>query len=197
MTTRRECLVLGGAAATAAVVAACGSDSSPSSTDDATTTTKAPVRASDVALLRLAASIEELEVALCQKGIDMKGASVDTIKLLQSEHKAHAAIFQGHTTRLGGDPMMQANAVLAPQYLDRASDEGAVLRALYDLAQVAAATYQAGVGTVADHQLDTILMSVAGVEARQVALLGTMINQPVAPNSLATTEKAVAAGTGV
>jgi hypothetical protein len=180
-------------------VAACGSDSSSGGGDEATTTSAPPPKASDVALLRLAASIEELEVALCQKGIDglVKGGNLDTIKLLQSEHKQHAAIFQGHTTRLGGDPMMQANPVLAPQYLDRATDEGAVLRALYDLAQVAAATYQAGVGAVADHQLDTILMSVAGVEARQAALLGTMINQPVAATSLATTEKAVAAGTGV
>ena len=195
---RRSFLLFGGVAALAAV-AACGSDSD----DDeaaATSTTNAP-RAADVMLLRTASSIEELEVALCQRAIDgsfVKTAGLgDTIKLLQSQHKQHAAVFQGHTTRLGGEPFTQPNPALSPQLLPRVIDEGSLLRALFDLTQVAAATYQAGVGSVGDNQLNVILMSVAGVEARQAALLGTMINQPAATASLATTQKAVAPGTGL
>ena len=195
---RRSFLLFGGVAALAAV-AACGSDSD----DDAAapTSTTSPPRADDVTLLRTASSIEELEVALCQRAVDgglIKTAGLgDTIKLLQNEHKQHAAVFEGHTTRLGGEPFTQPNPALSQQLLPRVTDEGSLLRTLFDLTQIAGATYQAGVGSVGDKQLNVILMSVAGVEARQNALLGTMINQPVATASLATTERAVPPGTGL
>ena len=194
-TDRRSFLI--GAAALAAL-AACGSDGDDGETEATTTSTAAP-SANDVALLRTASSIEELEVALCQRGIDglvKTPATVELLKTLQAEHKQHAAVVQGHTSRLGGEPFMQANPALQQQF-GRVTDEGSLLRALYDLALAAAATYQAPVGSVADKRLNVVLMSVAGVEARQAALLGAMVNQPVAAASLATTEKAVAPGTGL
>lgn len=189
---RRRFLALGGVAG-AALLAACGS-SNKGAAESVTPTTLAP-NATDVALLKTASSLEELEVALYQTALDgglvKTPAVLEAVKVLQAQHKAHAGLFEGHTSRLGGEPMIAANPQLLAQYKSRLTDEGAVLRAMFDLAQVTAATYQAAVGGVGDKQLNLILMSVAGVEARHVALIGTMINQPVAAASLATTEKAL------
>ena len=51
--------------------------------------------------------------------------------------------------------------------------------------------------SVADNRLNLVLMSIAGVEARHAALLGTMTGQTLPAGSLAPVDKAVAPGTGV
>jgi len=200
---RRGFLMLGGAAGAAVLLAACGSDddAGPAS---ATTTTSAPPSARDVTLLRTASSIEELEVEIYKRGIDgglfTSPGMADAAKLLQSQHDEHGALFQGHTTRLGGEPFTQPNPALLQQFQSRiaaATNEGALLRLLFDIAQAAAATYQAAVTNVDDDGLNLLLMSVAGVEARHAAYLGGMLNQPVPAGSFATTAGAVAPGTGV
>jgi hypothetical protein len=192
---RRRFLTFGGVAAGAAVLAACGKTDKGAS-GSATTTTLAP-NGKDIALLQLASSLEELEVAIYQQGIDrgvIKTPSVlDTVKVLQAQHHAHAGLFEGHTSRLGGQPATVPNAGLLGQLQSRlgaAADETALLKIAFDVAQVTAATYQGAVGNLADGRLNLVLMSVAGVEARHAALIGAMVNQPVGGGSFATTEKA-------
>ncbi len=190
---RRRFLALGGVAALA-VVGACGTKNDSSGEATATTTTSMAPSAADVAFLRNASSLEELEVALYKKALDggllKTPAVLETVKLFQAQHQNHAALFEGHTTRLGGPPDAQPNAALRGR-LASATDEASVLRLAVELALATTATYQSGVGVVSDAALSVVLMSVAGVEARHAALLGTMINLPVAPASFATTERAV------
>jgi hypothetical protein len=194
---RRRFLALGGAVGTAAVLAACGKSDTSKDTSAATTTTA--VAARDVALLQKASSLEELEVAIYQRGLDggiiKTPAVLDTIKILQAQHHSHAGLFEGHTSRLGGQVVTAPNAVLLGQLQGRlaaAADEIALLKIAFDVALVTAATYEAAVGTVTDTRLNLVLMSIAGVEARHAALIGPMVNQPVAAGSFATTEKALA-----
>jgi hypothetical protein len=191
LTSRRRFLAVGGVAG-AALLAACTTKSEGAG--EATTTTAKP-SALDITRLQTASALEELEVALYQHALDgglvKSAAALDVVKLLQAQHKNHAALFEGHTTRLGGSPATAPNAALLAQFTSRLTDEAAVLRAMYDLAQITAATHQTAVGTVIDNQLNVVFMSVCGVESRHAALIGTMINQPVAAASIATTEKAV------
>jgi hypothetical protein len=201
-TDRRRFLVLGAAGGAAAILAACGKKSSSAGGESATTTTTIP-SADDVKLLRTASSLEALEVAIYQKAIDggvvKTPAALATIKTLQAQHKEHTALFAGHTTRLGGTALTDANPALLAQLQSRlnGADEAGLLRLAFDVAQMTTATYQAAVGNVKDNRLNLILMSVAGVEARHAALLGTMTGQSVPAGSLSTTEKAIAPGTGV
>jgi hypothetical protein len=201
-TDRRSLLVFGAAAAGAALLAACGNAKDSTDTEPPTTTT--PPSARDIALLRTASSIAELEVSVYQRAIDggflKTGGLADTAKVLLAQHKAHAALFEGETTKANGKAFTQPNPVLAQQYkarIDALADEGAFLRLAYDLSTQAAATLQAALGNVDDAALNVVVMSVAGVEARHTALLGPMINQPVAQAAFAATDKAVAPGTGV
>ncbi len=191
-TDRRGFLALGGIAG-AALLAACGSDSDGETAAATTTTTISSAR--DVALLRTASSLEALEVEIYKRalagGVVKTPAAVDMMKVLQAQHGEHAALFQGHTSRLGGEPFADPHPPLLQQFQGRLGDEASVLRAAFDLAQIAAATYQAAVGGVDDKRLDLILMSIAGVEARHAALIGTMVNQPVPVGSFAATDRAI------
>jgi hypothetical protein len=198
MGDRRSFLLMGGAA----LLAACGKKKKPSAVGATTPTSVTGTR--DAVLLRTASSIEELEVAVYQRGLDAgvikTPGLVDTVKLLQAQHKSHSSLFAGHTSRVGGQPFTQPNPVLMQQLQSRLasmSDESAFLQLAFDVAQMAAATYQAAVTNVDDHRLNLIMMSVAGVEARHAALFGGMIDQQLPTGSFATTEKAVGRGTGV
>jgi predicted glycoside hydrolase/deacetylase ChbG (UPF0249 family) len=104
------------------------------------------------------------------------------------------AVDFGLPIRLSGS---SSERVVGFPFRDLAADEGAFLRLAYDLSTQAAATLQAALGNVDDAALNVVVMSVAGVEARHTALLGPMINQPVAQAAFAATDKAVAPGTGV
>ena len=98
-------------------------------------------------------------------------------------HALHAA------TRGAGVPRTAAR---------RAQRRGSALRLAYNLEQSAAATYQAAVGNVDNLELNVALMSVGGVEARHVVVLGGLVDQPQVPASgFAATDKAVAPGTGL
>jgi hypothetical protein len=197
---RRAFLSVAGVVGVGALLAACGNGNDKGAGEAATTTTTTR-DANDVALLRTASSLEQLEIAIYKRGLDggliKTPAVVDSVKVLMAQHEQHAALFDGHTTRLGGSPFGQVNPVLLAQLQPRLTDEAGVLRAALDAAQLAEATYQAAVGGVGDARLNLILMSVAGVEARHSALISTLVNQPTAAASFATTERAVAVGTGV
>jgi hypothetical protein len=194
-TDRRRVLGLVGAAGAAAFLAACGKDSNGGATG-ATTTTLAP-DANDVALLTTAASLEELEVAIYKAGLDggafKTPAVVEAVKAMSAQHRSHAALFEGHTSRLGGATPIAPNAALNAQLQPRLAnaDEAALLHVLFDVAQITTATYQDSLGRVADHRLNTVFMSVCGAEARHAALIGSFINQTLPAGSFGTTEKAV------
>ena len=194
-TDRRRVLGLVGAAGAAAFLAACGTKSN-SSASGPTTTTLAP-SAKDLALLTTAASLEELEVSILQSGtkagVFKTPAVVDAVKAMLAHHQSHAALFEGHATRLGGQGAFTPNPAVSAQVAPRLAnaDEGAYLRVLFDLSQMTTATYQDALDTVSDNRLNTVFMSVAGAEARHATLIGSYIGQSLPTASFATTDKAV------
>jgi hypothetical protein len=208
---RRKFMQIGGlTVATAAIFAACGSDDDKSSgaaadSKDSTETTMGGGDAKgDITILRTASSLEVLAVAVYQKAIDsglVKTTAVaDAAKLFQSQHKEHAALFQGATKKLGGKEMTEPNPVVMQSLqgpIAALKDETGVLQLALMLEQAAAATYQSTVGAFKDVTLNQAAMSVGGVEARHVAVLSSVLNQPAVPKAFQTTDGAVAAGTGV
>jgi hypothetical protein len=206
---RRKFLQIGGlTVATAAIFAACGSDdtddgAAAAGDDEETTTTMGDAKG-DITILRTASSLEVLAVAVYQKAIDsglVKTAAIgDAAKLFQSQHKEHAALFQGATKKLGGEEMKEANPVVLQSLqapIAALKDEMGVVQLALMLEQAAAATYQSTVGAFTDVSLNQAAMSVGGVEARHVAVLSSVLKQSGAPKAFQTTDGAVAAGTGV
>ena len=207
---RRKFMQIGGlTVATAAVFAACGSDDTA---DGGTTAagegegeeSDGKAAESDITILRTASSLEVLAVDVYQKAIDsglVKTAAIaDAAKLVQAQHREHAALFQGATKKMGGEEMTEANPVVLQSLqgpLAALKDETGVVQLALMLEQAAAATYQSTAGAFKDASLNQAAMSVGGVEARHVAVLSSVLKQPGAPKAFQTTEGAVAAGTGV
>ena len=208
---RRKFMQIGGlTVATAAIFAACGSDDSDSGTgagDDeegSDTTMGGGDAKGDITILRTASSLEVLAVDVYQKAIDsglVKTAAIgDAAKLFQSQHKEHAALFQGATKKMGGEEMKEANPVVLQSLqgpIAALKDENGVVELALMLEMAAAATYQSTVGAFKDLSLNQAAMSVGGVEARHVAVLSSVLKKPAAPKAFQTTDGAVAAGTGV
>ena len=210
---RRKFLQIGGlTVATAAVFAACGSDdeegtsvagdAGDSNTGEGSADGKGS--ASDIKILRTASSLEVLAVDVYQKAIDsglVKTAAVgDAAKLFQAQHKEHAELFEGATKKLGGEPFDKANPVVLQSLqpmIAALRDEMGVLKLAYDLERAAAATYFSTVGAFTDLTLNQAAMSVGGVEARHVAILGSIVAPQTSPPAFLTKDGAVAAGTGV
>ena len=204
---RRRFLQIGGlTVATTAVFAACGTDDSKDTADASSDTTAEPGGAStsDVTILRTASSLEVLAVDVYQKAIDsglVKTAAVgDAAKLFQSQHREHAALFQGATKKLGGTPFEMANPVVLQSLqgpIAALHDEQGVLELALMLEQAAASTYQYSAGAFKDSSLNQAAMSVGGVEARHVAVLSSVLGKPPVPKAFQTTDTAVKVGTGV
>jgi Ferritin-like domain len=176
----------------------------PDTTMAPTTTAAEPMTTSDIVLLRTASSIEQLAVAAYQLAIDSglvtTVAVVDAAKLFQDHHRQHAEFFQKVTVDMGGtaftDPNPAVLAQLQPS-IDALQDEQGAVRLALLLERAAAATYQAGVGTVMDLSLNQALMSVGGVEARHATALASALGDVPVPAAYGTLDGAIAPGTGV
>lgn len=211
---RRKFLQIGGlSVASAAVFAACGNSKSTDGQDaksavgnatDKGSAAGSGAAQSDITILRTASSLEVLAVDVYQKAIDsglVKNTAIaDAAKLFQSQHKEHAALFQGATKKMGGTEMTEANPVVLQSLqgpIAALKDENGIVELALMLEQAAAATYQSTVGAFKDLSLNQAAMSVGGVEARHVAVLSSVLKKPAAPKAFQTTDGAVAAGTGV
>jgi hypothetical protein len=210
---RRKFLQIGGlTVASAAVFAACGSDDEESTnvagdagdSDTGEGNADGKGSAGDIRLLRTASSLEELAVDVYQQAIDsglVKTAAIgDAAKLFQAQHKEHSELLQGATKKLGGDAFDKANPVVLQQLeptISALKDEMGVLKLAYDLEKVAAATYFSSVGGFTDLTLNQAAMSIGGVEARHVAILGSIVAPQTSPPAFLTKDGAVAVGTGV
>jgi rubrerythrin len=220
--TRRSLFRVGGVTiAGAALLAACGSDSgatattvapptTPSTPSTMVPTTMAPATTTpmgavdDVTWLRTASSIEHLAVAAYQTAIDSglvtTMAVADAAMRFQDHHMEHADFFEAATKKMGGkaftDPNPAVLAQLQPAIKALKDEKGVIALALM-LERAAAATYQSGVGNVADLTLNKALMSVGGVEARHAAVLAGALGEMSVPRSFGTIDGAVPVGTGV
>ena len=155
-------------------------------------------------MLRTASSIENLAIAAYQIAIDSglvtTAAVVSAAKLFQDHHRQHADLFQSTTRNMGGEAFTKPNPAVLAQLkptIDALKDEQGVVRLALLLERAAAATYQAGVGTVTDRTLNVALMSVGGVEARHAAALAAALMDVPVPTPYGLIDAAIASGTGV
>jgi hypothetical protein len=207
---RRQVLMFGGVAvATSAVLAACkGATPSVTAVPATTTSTAVAGTVKDVAILRTASSIEALAVSVYATAISSKlvttSTTLDLIKLFQSQHSQHGDLFQRATRTAGGTPFTDANPVLMQQVvqprLAALKTEADVVSLAYDLEHLAAATYQADIGSFDNAKFNTTVASVGATEARHVALLAVLGGKSATgtpDNAFQVDQDAVNPGTGV
>lgn len=204
---RRRFLTAGGLTiVTAAVLGACGDDGGDDGAEGAAEEQEPEAKAApgDITLLRTAASLELLAVQVYDRatksGIVRNPAITAAARLFKKHHTEHAELVNSTVKRYGGQAFEQPNPVLA-QSLDArirgiANENDLVLLAL-DLERAAAATYQAGTGRFSMPSLNQTAMSIGGAESRHIAYLAGLAGRPVADRPFATTEAALAPGTGV
>ena len=203
---RRRFLSAGGLTiVTAALVGACGGgDDEGAAPEGEEATPEEKASPADIVLLRTAASLEELAVQVYDQAtkspVVKNPAITAAARLFKKHHDEHATLVNGLAKKYGGEAFDRPNPVLA-QTLDArirtiGNENDLILLAL-DLERAAAATYQASVGTFALTSLNQTAMSVGGTEARHVAYLSGLARRPTAEKAFATTETAVAPGTGV
>jgi hypothetical protein len=213
--TRREALrrlgMMGlSLTAASALLAACGDDKkTESGAATPTTAAAAPTTAAagsgnktDQTIARTAASLEIFAVAVYDKAI-MNAAALkisDPVAkaavLFKSQHDEHAKAFNAAATQLGGQPYKDPNPTAAKAFeaqIAALKSEQEVLKFAFALEQIAAQTYQ-GVGMkLSTPMLRQTAMTVGGVEARHMAILGHFIQPPttVPDKAFQPTEKAV------
>jgi len=207
---RRRFLQLSGlAVAGGAVLAACGSDdknagaSSPSTAaTTATTAAGSGGNKTDQTIARTAASLEIFAVSVYDKAIQNAAALkisdpvAKAATLFRSQHDEHAKAFNAAATQLGGQPYNDPNPTAGKAFATQIAalkTEQDVLKFAFALEQIAAQTYQ-GVGMkLSTPMLRQTAMTVGGVEARHMAILGHFIQPPTAvpDKAFQPTEKAV------
>jgi hypothetical protein len=196
---RRRFMRLSGlAVAGGTVLAACGSDDKKSENGSATASTAAAAATAttaasaasktDQTIARTAASLENFAVAVYDKAI-MNAAALKisdgvakAAVLFKSQHEEHAKAFNAAATQLGGQPYTDPNPTAAKafeQQIAALKTEQDVLKFAFALEQIAAQTYQ-GVGMkLSTPMLRQTAMTVGGVEARHMAILGHFITPPM------------------
>lgn len=203
---RRRFMRLSGLAAVGgAVLAACGDDEKSeggSAPAETTATTAAGGNKTDQTIARTAASLEIFAVAVYDKAI-MNAAALkisDPIAkaavLFKGHHDEHAKAFNAAAVQLGGQPYNDPNPTAGKAFeaqIAALKTEQDVLKFAFALEQIAAQTYQ-GVGMkLSTPMLRQTAMTVGGVEARHMAILGHFIKPPmtVPEKAFQPTEKAV------
>lgn len=194
---RRRFMKLSGlAVAGGALLAACGDDD----TDDqaaggateTTGTTAAPAAAgnkTDQTIARTAASLEIFAVAVYDKAImnaealKISDPVAKAAVLFRAQHDEHAKAFNAAAVQLGGQPYNDPNPTAAKAFeaqIAALKTEQDVLKFAFALEEIAAQTYQ-GVGMkLSTPALRQTAMTVGGVEARHMAVLGRFITPPTA-----------------
>jgi len=202
---RRFMRLTGMAAVGGTVLAACGEDEKTeggSASETTATTAAAGGNKTDQTIARTAASLEVFAVAVYDKAI-MNAAALkisDPIAkaatLFKAQHDEHAKAFNAAAVQLGGQPYTDPNPTAAKAFeaqIAALKTEQDVLKFAFALEQIAAQTYQ-GVGMkLSTPMLRQTAMTVGGVEARHMAILGHFIKPPmtVPEKAFQPTEKAV------
>lgn len=138
--------------------------------------------ATDITLLRVAQSIEQLAIAAygAALGTDLLPAAVaDAAKLFRDQHTEHFGLLRGKVQEIGGESYDEPNPVLKTALLDPAAQAitdgtltlDAVVALALDLEDAAAQTYTNAASLLTTADLRQTLMSIGGVEARHVAIL--------------------------
>ncbi|MFP5327877.1 MAG: ferritin-like domain-containing protein [Acidimicrobiia bacterium] len=191
---RRRFLRMGGLSlAAAAALAACGSDNGDvgAGSDDG----DAPEEpeegkgsTSDVRFLNDATAAEQAAVAAYVKIIEALGDSDDdlrnTLNTMSGHHEEHFRVLAGATEALGGDTNRDEDADLnglVERELAGASNPDAIRRVAYLVESALAQRYAQAAAGLDDKALHKTTLAVLGSEARHVAALGLLANDPGLP----------------
>lgn len=197
----RRNILLGGAATFGAVLlAACGN-----SDDEATTTTTAANAgaATDIAVAKLSASLENLAVGTYQAGIDAATANklgkvppavVTFAQTAMAQHKDHAEAWNGALRSVGQPPVTGVdltvkNGVVDPAFA-KVTDVPGLAKLALMLEDAAAATYQSGLGVLTGKDAIQTAATIAPVEMQHAAILNFILGQYPVPNAFASTDGA-------
>jgi hypothetical protein len=193
---RRFLKLSGGAIAAAAVLAACSSDTatpatgSSASSSSAPSSSSTPADISDLTLGKTAASLEALSIAAYDSAINSgkitTAAMGDAAKLFKDHHQQHMDALNSVLVQTGAKAVTTPNAAVKsalvdPVMSDPMLDEATFVELAYDLEDAAAQTYVFATTTLIDARLRSTLMTIAGVEARHKAILGSLV-QNKSPN---------------
>jgi len=182
---RRQFLRGSGAALFALAVAACTKDK-PKAAPGATTTTLPPPPPtaplptnSDLTLLRTAASLEALAVSVYQRAaaanLVKDPAALDATTLFLSHHMAHLQAVNALLEASGQAGVTAPNAAVDKVFkpaLAAARTQDEMIELLFTLEDAIGQTYVYSAGYLTTPPHRTTLMTIAGIHARQRALLG-------------------------
>jgi hypothetical protein len=201
---RRQFLMGSGIALGGLALAACGSSSkSPA----ASTTTAAPAATGsggkltgDLAIVALAAGLENLAVATYQGGIDAATAGhlgtvppavVTFATTAQKHHKAHAAAWNAILTGANKRAVTGVDKTVKTGVVDPAfakvKDVGGLANLALELENVAAATYLNGISVITAKAGIATAASIQPVELQHAAILNFVLGKYPVPDSFGKT----------
>ncbi|MGO9877676.1 MAG: ferritin-like domain-containing protein [Acidimicrobiia bacterium] len=194
-------VVLGGLA-----LAACSSSSKSSSTTTATNTPTTAVSSAagkltgDLAIVALAAGLENLAVGTYQAGITAaKAGKLGTVPpavvtfatTAQSHHTAHAAAWNAVLAQAGKPAVTGVDKTVKTSVVDPAfakvTDVAGLAKLALALENVAAATYLNGIGLIQGAAGIQTAASIQPVELQHAAILNFVLGQYPVPNAFALT----------
>jgi len=153
----------------------------------------------DLAIVALAASLENLAVATYQAGIDAATAGklgavppavVTFAQTAQSQHRDHAAAWNGVLTGAGKQAVTGVDLTVkksVDQAFGSVTDVPGLAKLALDLEEGAAATYLAAIGAVKSPAGLATAASIHPVELQHAAILNFLLGEYPVPQSFATT----------
>ena len=200
---RRQFLMGGGIALGGLALAGCGS----SSKSPAASTTTAPTTSGsggkltgDLAIVALAAGLENLAVATYQGGIDAATAGhlgtvppavVTFATTAQKHHKAHAAAWNAILTGANKKAVTGVDTTVKTGVVDPAfakvKDVGGLANLALELENVAAATYLNGISVITAKAGISTAASIQPVELQHAAILNFVLGKYPVPDSFGKT----------
>jgi Ferritin-like domain len=154
----------------------------------------------DLAVVALAASLENLAVATYQSGIQaaqaghlgtVPAAVVTFATTAQSQHRDHAAAWNAvltsaKETKVTGVDLTVKNGVIDPAFA-QVTDVTGLAKLALELENVAAATYLAAIGVVKNPAGIQTAATIEPVEEQHAAILNFVLGQYPVPNSFTPT----------
>jgi hypothetical protein len=199
--TRRGFLMGAGVALGGLAIAACGSSSKNSSGGNGSSATTAPAGSGgtaqqltgDLAIVALAAALENSAVATYQAGIDAATAGklgtvppavVTFAKTAQSHHKDHAAAWNSVLVSNGKKSVTRVDktvqdGVVTPAFA-KVTDVAGLAKLALELENVAGSTYLSAIGAIGNKDGIKVAASIEPVELQHAAILNFVLgNYPV------------------
>lgn len=197
--SRRNLLLGSGAAAVGGLLLAACSGSSGAGNAARTTTTNSSGGASslsgDLKVAGLAASLENLGVYAYAAGIKAaKAGKLGTVPpavvtfatTAMNQHKQHAAAWNAVITSAGKKVVTETDPALTPTVntmFGKVTDVGGLAKLALEIENIAAQTYQSGIGALSSTKAIETAATIQPVELQHAAILNLILGNNPAPNA--------------